>query len=103
MFQVWKNADYSGKRAALIFCFAEARRRQGAGLPYAFIKCVQTDASGFQYARARCRLVRRHRRQRPISRGTPVPGIFKGSAVRRFPAARLQTSSPARPLDKVRS
>ncbi|MBW7994007.1 hypothetical protein EZZ75_06615 [Neisseria meningitidis] len=44
MFQVWKNADYSGKRAALIFCFAEALR---------------------------------------------------------FPAARLQTASPVRPLDKA--
>ncbi|MBG9001888.1 hypothetical protein GHI72_04320 [Neisseria meningitidis] len=28
-FQVWKNTDYSGKRADVIFWFAEARRRQG--------------------------------------------------------------------------
>ncbi|HGG8038689.1 TPA: hypothetical protein ACJJN0_000415, partial [Neisseria meningitidis] len=61
----------------------------------------QTDAPGFQYARACCRLVLRHRRQRPIFRGTPVPGVFKGSAVRRFPAARLQTASLVRPLDKA--
>ncbi|HGK6195844.1 TPA: hypothetical protein ACJ3IP_000623, partial [Neisseria meningitidis] len=63
----------------------------------------QTDAPGFQYARACCRLVLRHRRQRPIFRGTPVSGVFKGSAVRRFPAARLQTASPTRPLDKARA
>ncbi|EFV64282.1 hypothetical protein NMH_0795 [Neisseria meningitidis H44/76] len=31
----------------------------------------------------------------------PVPGVFKGSAVRRFPAARLQTASLVRPLDKA--
>ncbi|HGG8490037.1 TPA: hypothetical protein ACJJQE_000329 [Neisseria meningitidis] len=33
--------------------------------------------------------------------GMPVPGVFKGSAVRRFPAARLQTASLVRPLDKA--
>ncbi|CRY99371.1 hypothetical protein F528_1138 [Neisseria meningitidis 992008] len=29
MFQGCENADYSGKRADVIFWFAEARRRQG--------------------------------------------------------------------------
>ncbi|EFH22329.1 hypothetical protein NEIPOLOT_01837 [Neisseria polysaccharea ATCC 43768] len=59
----------------LYFALRKHADGKGACLPYAFIK-FQTDAPGFQYARARCRLVRRHQRQRPIFRGTSALGIF---------------------------
>ncbi|EEZ75349.1 hypothetical protein NEILACOT_04580 [Neisseria lactamica ATCC 23970] len=46
MFRVWKNADYSGKRAALIFCFEEARRRQGGVFTVCLYK-ISNRCAGF--------------------------------------------------------